>query len=399
LSNIKSSITQAPLPSFLVVIKSLINFKSYEKKIIDYWRASDELCLSLSRSALSIELIARWCQKDRNNKNISIWCPDFFCNESLSFLRQLEVEIVFYPLDELGKPDWLKFPELNKKSPDIFILVHYFGDTSMSEKVIDFCKQNNSLLIEDATHAIQPVENIGDFGDMVLYSPHKHFAIPNGAFLVIREKGPSKLLTESDRLLMLLNLHSEMLSNIKSQTIDNLLWIIKRLMQVAGIRAKKKMVNFDLDTQENNYKYPVSKMSNISYKLLYFQFERLGSFVNHRKSCASNWALYLDKLFNDYDVRFKDIKTTPYLTFITFLDHETAKNFFKLMLKAQLPVSTWPDLPKEVTDKKSFHKQAIKLRHTRIYLPVHQSVKPSQIRNLAIDFKKVIEDKKNERNL
>ena len=38
-----------------------------------------------------------------------------------------------------------------------------------------------------------PEGNIGKIGDLVLYSPHKHLPIPNGALLVIRDDGPAKL--------------------------------------------------------------------------------------------------------------------------------------------------------------------------------------------------------------
>lgn len=46
-----------------------------------------------------------------------------------------------------------------------------------------------------------------------------------------------------------------------------------------------------------------------------------------------------------------------------------------------LPVLTWPDLPPEVMSNAEVHQSAITLRHTRLYLPVHQTLNQQLILN------------------
>jgi hypothetical protein len=52
--------------------------------------------------------------------------------------------------------------------------------------------RQRAWLIEDAVHALRPVRGIGASGDFVLYSPHKHLPIPDGAVLVVRGDGPAE---------------------------------------------------------------------------------------------------------------------------------------------------------------------------------------------------------------
>ncbi len=72
---------------------------------------------------------------------------------------------------------------------------------------------------------------------------------------------------------------------------------------------------------------------------------------------------------------------TPYLVGFAFHDEEQAEKAFFQWQSAGLPVITWPDLPPEVLAQKERHRDALLLRKTRIYLPVHQSIEHDQITN------------------
>ena len=70
----------------------------------------------------------------------------------------------------------------------------------------------------------------------------------------------------------------------------------------------------------------------------------------------------------------------PYLAIFVASDTVKAEVFFDLLQTSKIPVSTWPDLPPEVVNNSKRHKNAIKMRKTRLFLPVHSSLNPEQIK-------------------
>ena len=118
---------------------------------------------------------------------------DYFCNQSLVPLRKVGVDLQFYPVGQDMLPDWKKCRNLAKNSsPDLFLFVHYFGQLSDCHGVRSFCNERKALIIEDCAHVMVPWGKCGGVGDFVIYSPHKWFATPDGAILVIRPKNLQK---------------------------------------------------------------------------------------------------------------------------------------------------------------------------------------------------------------
>ena len=62
------------------------------------WMKEGDIGQWFSRSAWSMYVIALWRKQVTGKLNISIWIPNFFCNESLTPLRELGVNFVFYPV-------------------------------------------------------------------------------------------------------------------------------------------------------------------------------------------------------------------------------------------------------------------------------------------------------------
>ena len=78
------------------------------------------------------------------------------------------------------------------------------------------------------------------------------------------------------------------------------------------------------------------------------------------------------------------ILTTPYLASFIGEDLIRAETCYARWQNAGLPVLTWPDLPPEVLANPVHHESALRLRQTRVYLPVHQSLSSIQIRETCI---------------
>src|SRR6202041_4608 len=69
---------------------------------------------------------------------------------------------------------------------------------------------------------------------------------------------------------------------------------------------------------------------------------------------------------------------TPYLAGYRLDAASAAKTYVDWQRKG-LPVTTWPDLPPEVIADPARHAGAWNLRHSRLYLPVHQSLQALEL--------------------
>ena len=104
-----------------------------------------------------------------------------------------------------GNPDITACGEMiSEGKHDLIVAVHYFGKPALLEKLSDFSAKVGAWFIEDAVHVLHPIDDVGIYGDFVIYSPHKFFPIPDGGILISRTVGPSKItnsLLNKDNLL------------------------------------------------------------------------------------------------------------------------------------------------------------------------------------------------------
>ena len=183
--------TLAPLPSWREICKAIFIRKPEDKIIANPWlsRPSD-IPYWFSRSSVSIYIIVSWWIKYTDKKKPIIWIPDYFCNESLIWLRgKIDCTFHFYKINADFVPDWNHCNDsVTYNKPDIFILVHYFGSPSDGELARQFCNKYHCVLVEDGAHVLIPYKGIGSFGEFTFYSPHKLIAIPDGSVLIHRPK-------------------------------------------------------------------------------------------------------------------------------------------------------------------------------------------------------------------
>ena len=122
-------ITNAPLPQWKHLLKVIFDFDSVDdEKILAPWLKEDDFGFLLSRSAWSLSIIAQ-IRYLITQSQVCVWLPDYFCNSSISPLRELNADLVFYPILDDGSPNIKACNDLLDKysSPDLFIVVHYFG--------------------------------------------------------------------------------------------------------------------------------------------------------------------------------------------------------------------------------------------------------------------------------
>jgi lipid II:glycine glycyltransferase (peptidoglycan interpeptide bridge formation enzyme) len=346
------------------------------------WKQSGEITYWFSRSAWSLFVVAQWKQQISKKSLVTVWVPEYFCNESLSLLRDMDVQLVFYPMDQFAQPSIEDFPIITDKNrPDIFLLVHYFGEPVLNASYfVDFCSEYGSWLIEDAAHVLQPIPGVGDFGDIVLFSPHKLLPIPDGAILLVRQSGPSNLDRQSRSLWLLDDIVKGLLPRQRQIDLTTLTWILKRSLQTTGIRMRRRVPEFTFRPIQNAIKVPVG-MTKFSKCLLIYETSKLNEYAQHRKSILVEWGRIFQRIFDPMDHKLKTTSHIPYLACLQMDDQASAESVYKMLQTLDLPVSTWPDLPSIVL--KNSQTYGNKLRNTRIYLPVHQSVTKSQLSHAA----------------
>ena len=392
--------TYAPLPKWKHLSSAL--FPSAKKLIEKPWYFENELSGRLSRSAWSLALIALWRKKSNFKSEVTIWIPSFFCNASLIPLRAVGVNLIFYPVNESMEPDSEECAILaNNSPPDIFLLVHYFGRPNLHNFAVKFAHDSGAWLVEDAAHALKPEETIGKTGDFVLYSPHKHLPIPDGAILVVRSEWPNKLKTSSGSIFdNPLSWHRQLreiekkLGNVtKMNQVKSFVWVFKRVLQKIGIRPQGRKVLFNeiMEENSNNILNTIEPpaQSLLGTRLLAILSLEIDEIALDRIRNFEIWAKLLstkeefnNKIFSS-DRQSKE-KWTPYLAAYRgdFIAITKAYHFFQ---RLGIPVLTWPDLPPEVKGNKNSNRIAWELRHTHLYLPIHQSFKFSKILALNIN--------------
>lgn len=384
-------LTQAPLPGWLNFYRAMVRCPSSDAVLGAPWHREGEVAGWLSRSAWSLALIALWRQSRAPSLPLTVWLPDYFCNSSLLALRQTCAKLVFYPLTAELLPDMPACRLLaDANKPDMFVLVHYFGQPTPAAAVRDFCGHHSAWLIEDAAHVLRPVDGVGDSGDFVMYSPHKNLPLPDGAVLVVRPNGPASFAASGLAGFglpvrwagQLRDLQQRMGGVVLNSRAQPLVWLAKRVLQKLGLRSLRRVkVPFaePFDLGESVTPLMVPTHSGLAKRLLTGLLSGLGDVARQRQRNQLVWDALLVSEQTEFShvaatVRSVNRAWTPYLGAYRVDDAAAAQVRFDQWQKLGLPVTTWPDLSPEAMKNPQDHANALHVRHTRFYLPVHQSL-------------------------
>jgi dTDP-4-amino-4,6-dideoxygalactose transaminase len=375
--------TSSPLPTVRQLSYALVCPILSDNRLSEIWRREGDFAVWFSRSAWSMRVLVEWMAGILiDATNITVWLPEYFCNSSLVFLRDWGAQLVFYPLTHGFSPDWewcRGYAE--SKRPNLFILVHYFGQPMPTTQAVEFCKDFGAWLVEDATHVLRPIPGVGEYGDCVLYSPHKHLAIPDGAVLVVRKNGPTNLGENSQFITKLNEVSASLIEGSKSSLRTNVIWLAKRIFQKLGFKRKKSRVPFGLDLEADIINAPDAQMSRFAKQLLASQFDSLETIAYLRQRNQQAWEknIFSCQILSEL-LKPLPMQATPYMACFISEDSSMAKTIYDFFQKGGLPVSSWPDIPPEVLKDLKKFKFANMLRQTRIYFPLHQTLSCAQIR-------------------
>jgi lipid II:glycine glycyltransferase (peptidoglycan interpeptide bridge formation enzyme) len=363
-----------PLTWYLFFSALFGKIKKDDPQINGIWCGTKDQAFWFSQSAWSLKAIAQWWAKAFKQKAPNFWIPDYICNQSLKLLRQTGTTLTFYPVTDKLTPDWRQCQQMaTESSPDIFMLVHYFGKVSDGQEAKKFCNKFKSILVEDAVHALIPSDGIGSFGDFVCYSPHKLFALPDGAILVQRNlnKVLKKMLQGNSVEIM-----KEVCGELSQKAPPSWKWVCKRLIQrlIPYVFLRRRLKSYKFDFLKDPSAAPVSDspfQSKFSSRLLKKQLKHVTQYAAQRKTNLAIINAIADHS-NDKMPLFHNHDFIPYLAAIKLDSKKNACASFQKITSDGNPIQSWPDLPPEIIGNPDKYARAVQLRNTLLTFPVHQ---------------------------
>ena len=378
-----SRLTHAPLPEWSIIARTVTQENVADSFLAEPWVRENEKGFWFSRSAWSLCAVAQFRKRVTGRANVRVWFPDYICNASIAPLRDLGVDIDFYPLSVNGSPDLASCEAMLEGGlPDLIVLVHYFGEPTPAAELACFAHKNGAWLVEDSAHILRPAGGIGEFGEFILYSPHKFLPIPDGALLLVRRNDSGKITDELLQKYDFKGLCQSIVDRSLLLTEATSEWLVKRLLQKLGVRPNNfKSVGFyddDLTMSAKNFLQP--GMSSLARKILFRLINSLDEEAKAREINREEWCVGLVKRKGIGDSMVPLQSThTPYLAGFSCDESGVAERVYNRLKNSKIPVTTWPDLPPEVTKNSVRHRVAISMRGTRIFLPTHRSINPSMI--------------------
>ena len=273
-------------------------------------------------SAESLAIVCNSIYKQKQN----VYIPKYFCGQSLKFLRGINANIIFYDIDKNLNIDYKKLDKSFKiKESDVFIIVHFFGIINNYDQLLSLKSKINFCIIEDCAHVISPYINNNWIGDFLIFSPHKHFPVPEIGLVL------SKNIIDY--------------SYLGSKNID-LIWYIKQFF--------KTIINTNSSSRWgikwSNSKRLISKKSPNPH-LIRVALNYLKNFNDLKTIIKKNYK-EVKKIFNkssNWQI-LSNNNETPYGFIVKCNTSEIAKSNYYLFNKTNKLVMQWPDLPIEIKE-------------------------------------------------
>ena len=359
--------TYVPTPSLRTWARALSRRPLSDQALAEPWCRDSDQAFWLSRSAHALRIVAALSTPPGRAGQVCVWIPDYFCGTALDPLRAAGARLVFYPLTPKLHPDYPACRAMAVDgAPDVFVLVHFFGLPAPVTEAAEFSRRHACLLVEDAAHVFLPLPGVGEKGDFVLYSPHKHLPIPNGAVLVVRDTASTKLGLAPAELAE--RVTAAILAGSSEEGMSG--WTIRRLAQRVGLRGRASArASFGDDVPARGG--DALQIQPLSRRLLSALKPTLHSCQRIRQRNCVVLDHLLGGCFGGADEAFL---SNRYLLMREFPEFSQAAAFHDRARAAGWPACAWPDLPREVVAAPSGHSRAIELRRTRVHFHVHQDL-------------------------
>jgi len=350
------------------LFKLIFLLKIPEKNFLHYW-SDQKINKIVSKSSWSISIIAELKKKETEGRKINIFFPSYYCAYATSLIDKDIANIIFYPTNNEGIID-INFLNHSNVQVDILISVNYFGKKITTANLFDYCREKKIWLIEDSTHIILP-KTKKNFGDFIIYSPHKYLSAPLGAILIFNDNGPNNLLSKLNYLedeynwnKLIDELEVKFL-NIKKSYSTLFRWILKNIIR-NFFKTKNHIKNFSENYLEDSF---ISiRLDKISKKILFNSSHYIYEMIANRKRSFFVWKNFFrtKDILNVNSILRDDFYPNSFCIFGKYKNILKVYNYLK---NSNIPVSTWPDL--DLVINKKIETNSMYLRNSRIFLPIN----------------------------
>lgn len=364
------------------------NIKKLENAFKKYFDVKYAFTFNSGRSSLMAIL------KSLNlNEESEILLQAFTCNAASNPIIWSGLKPVYVDCNDNFNID---INDLKKKisfKSRVVIVQHTFGAPADMAKIVNLCKENNLVLIEDCAHSLGANYNgqkIGTFGDAAFFSFSRDKIISSvyGGIIVTNNDDLAERIKEFQN-----KINYPSYFWIKQQLAHPVLmnWLILPTYKIFGkyllvlfqhIKLLSKAVHWK-EKRGLRPKYFPKRMPDALAILALNQFNKLEKFNNHRKKIAN---LYFEKLKN---TSFKlPSKEGVFLRFS--VKHLKAHQIIKKAWKNNLLIGDWytsPIAPDDTSLEKLGYKsgscpKAEKLSKTTLNLPTHINISKKQCQKI-----------------
>lgn len=304
---------------------------------------------------------------------VALWIPGYFCYPVLSLVRHLPVRLRFYPvLDDLS-PDWdrMDVEPAGTDEAQAFLLVHFFGFPGPSQQARAFCDREGMVLIEDAVHVLLP-QSIGEAGDMRVFSPHKLMAVPSVGILAV-SPGWAMNITQPPG---------------EPEWRATGIWLAKRLTQAAALqlhvpwhRLKRNALGTGTVPPPSE-RGPVGQGNVFALKLLASMECEIRRFVHVRRE---NYQRLVQRLDSRAGIRplFPEVPEGVCPMALPLLSTEGSATVVERLRQAGVAAGRFEEMPPEILSEPSCHQVALWFYEHLLWVPIHQSLTPRHIDEIA----------------
>jgi len=365
--------------------------RELENKFKEYLEINHAISFNSGRSSLLILLKALEIEKGGE-----VLIQAFTCNAASNPIIWSGLKPVYVDCDE--DTFNIDFEDIKKKTNSkskVLIVQHTFGLAAEMDKIVEFCEENNLILIEDCAHSLGSTfsgKKIGTFGKAAFFSFSRDKIISSvyGGMLVTNDSILTERIYEIYK-----NVKFPTFFWIKQQLLHPILMNIliiptyRRLGKYLLVLFQKlnllsKAVHFKEKKGELPGYFP-KRLPNALAVLALNQFNKLEKFNAHRKIIAQLYRHDLEETYFKVPVSDNQI----YLRFT--LKHPKAHEIIKYFWKNNILIGDWytsPLAPKDTDlEKLQYEKEscpkAENLARTTFNLPTHINISEKDAKKIV----------------
>ena len=277
-------------------------FKSYFmrkadflSKNIEFLGVSDGVLVNSAREGLYLIL-----EKNNDKKDSEIILPVFTCNVLIGAILKSNFKPVFADINrETLNMEFDNIIPLINENTKVILITHQFGYPTEMNKIIEFCKEKEILVIEDAAQAFGATYNndyVGNQGDLGFFSFENSKVISSiqGGLIIGKKKYLEKI---KDCKVKQINKNKSFIFFIKAITqfflFNELIYgfILKYWILIKGRFSAADELNLEVE----RYSLIYSPMSKFQQNLGFNQLLKINEILTVRRESA---LLYIEMLKN-----------------------------------------------------------------------------------------------------